>query len=144
MYMLIYLFMIKNGSTIEENKQLISLYPNDTDNKGNNTSDWTKLSGSMYINENAVKMRIDLRYRGGANNQNGTVWFDDLTVTKQAGIDSEKSYNGKSALMIKGYGFEKNDYSRTYGEKMGQRFNYRNNTRSGVLLLGKRTDSKRI
>ena len=32
----------KNGSTIEENKQLISLYPNDTDNKGNNTSDWTK------------------------------------------------------------------------------------------------------
>ena len=107
----------KNGSTIEENKQLISLDPNDTDNKGNNTSDWTKLSGSMYINENAVKMRIDLRYRGGANNQNGTVWFDDLTVTKQAGIDSEKSYNGKSALMIKGYGFEKNDYSRTYGEK---------------------------
>lgn len=107
----------KNGSTIEENKQLIRFYPDDTDNKGNNTSDWTKLSGSMYINEKAVKMRIDMRYRGGANNQNGTVWFDDLSVTKQTEIDSEKIFNNKSVLMLKGYGFEKNDFLRAYGEK---------------------------
>ncbi len=107
----------KNGSTIEENKQLLRFYPENTDGKGNNTSDWTKLSGSMFINENAVKMRIDMRYRGGANNINGTVWFDDLAVTKQAGIDNEKLFNGKSVLMLKGYNFESNDFSRTYGEK---------------------------
>lgn len=107
----------KNGSTIEENKQLLSFYPEDTDGKGNNTSDWTKLSGSMFINENAVKMRIDMRYRGGANNMNGTAWFDDLSITKQSGIDMEKSFNGKPALMLKGYNFENNDFSRTYGEK---------------------------
>jgi hypothetical protein len=107
----------KNGSTIEENKQLLRLYPNDTDGKGNNTTDWTKLSGSMFVHKNAAKMRIDMRYRGGANNSGGTVWFDDLAVTKQTGLDNENAYGGKASLMLQGYNFEKNDFSRNYGEK---------------------------
>ncbi len=107
----------KNGSAIEETKQLLVFYPTDTDGIGNNTSDWTKLSGSMYINENAVKLRIDMRYRGGANNNNGTVWFDDLSVTKQTGIDSSKMFGENQSLMLSGYNFEEDDASRNYGEK---------------------------
>lgn len=136
----------KNGSTIEETKQLLSFYPEDTDGKGNNTSDWTKLSGSMFINENAVKMRIDMRYRGGANNINGTAWFDDLSITKQAGIDNEKSFNGKPALMLKGYSFEATDFSRDYGEKWdsdpveniseGQEYYYSVNTQTADVSDG--------
>lgn len=111
------IFYDENGSTIEENKQMLVYYPKDNDGNGNNTSDWTKLSGSIYVNPLTAKLRIDMRYRGGANNQNGTVWFDDLTISKQAGIDAAESYNGLPALSITGYGVEDSDVTRTYGEK---------------------------
>lgn len=111
------IFYDANGSTIEENKQMLVYYPKENDGKGNNTSDWTKLSGSIYVNPLAAKLRIDMRYRGGANNQNGTVWFDDLIISKQAGIDLNEKYNDMPALSLTGYGAESNDVSRTYGEK---------------------------
>ncbi len=110
------IFYDSNGSTIEENKNLLVFYPQG-DSYGNNTSDWVKLSGSIYANALAARLRIDLRYRGGANNQNGTVWFDDLEITKQAGMDINTTYNGSPSLLIAGYGEEDMDVSRTYGEK---------------------------
>lgn len=110
------IFLDEDGGTIEENKNLLVFYPTG-DTYGNNTSDWTKLSGKVYANELARKLRIDLRYRGGANNQNGTVWFDDLVITKLAGMDANVSYNNKPSLSLTGYGTEGDDVSRTYGEK---------------------------
>ncbi|MDO5396966.1 MAG: hypothetical protein Q4G33_03470, partial [bacterium] len=110
------IFYDENGSTVEENKQLLVFYPSG-DSSGNCTSDWKKISGSIYANPRATKLRIDMRYRGGANNRKGTVWFDDLEITKQAGIDESAVYNGKPSLMLAGYGAEEGDVSRTYGEK---------------------------
>ncbi len=110
------IFYDENGTTIEENKQMLVFYPTG-DTYGNNTTDWTKLSGSIYVNPLAVKMRVDMRYRGGANNNNGTVWFDDLVITKQAGMDADITYNGSPSLFLAGYGVEDGDVSRTYGEK---------------------------
>lgn len=109
------IFYNENGNTIEENKNLLVFNPaagGSTDENG-----WTKLSGAIYANEQAVKLRIDLRYRGGANNQNGTVWFDDLEIRKITGLDRTVTYNGNYALLITGYGEEYDDVSRTYGEK---------------------------
>ena len=106
----------KNGSTVEENKNALVLTP-EGDPGESYTKDWTKLSTSVHLSDLTTKLRIDMRYRGGANNQNGTVWFDDLTILKQTGIDSSQSYNGSNALKLSGYGEENEDISRGYGEK---------------------------
>ncbi len=126
------IFYNETGSTIEENKNLLVLNPAANSNKDENG--WTKLSGTIYANELAVKLRIDMRYRGGANNQNGTVWFDDLEIRKLTGLDPSVTYNDTPALLITGYGEEETDVSRTYGEKWdsdpitnitpGQQYNY--------------------
>ena len=110
------IFYDENGSTIEENKNVLVLRP-ETGEIGTMTRDWTKLSGTVYVNPLAVKLRIDMRYRGGANNKNGTVWFDDLVVSKQAEVDNSVTYDGAPSLSLRGYGEEDNDVTRTYGEK---------------------------
>ena len=38
-------------------------------------------------------MRIDLRYRGGANNQNGTVWFDELQSKRELTVRNHITVN---------------------------------------------------
>lgn len=95
---------------------MLRFYPTG-DTMGVNTSDWTKLSGDIYVNPKAVKLRIDMRYRGGQNNRNGIVWFDDLEIVKLGGIDIQETYNGKPSLSLTGYGEEENDVTRAYGEK---------------------------
>lgn len=110
------IFYDENGSTIEENKQLLVFYP-EGGSTGVNTSDWTKLSGTIYVNDLASRLRIDMRYRGGANNRQGTVWFDDLEISKQASIDTDIAYEGGPSVSLRGYGYEDTDVSRGYGEK---------------------------
>lgn len=98
----------KNGTTLDESKNLLVLKMNKEN--PTDTSDWTELTGQLRVPNDAIKLRVDLRYRGGANNQNGTVWYDDLKITKLAGMD-----NG--ALVLEGYELEDFELTRGYGEK---------------------------
>ena len=82
------------------------------------TSDgWEVLANVFTASPMASRLRIDLRYHGGATTEEaGTVYFDDVRVEKLTGFDTTVKYNGDPTLKLVGYN-EDSDPARGYGER---------------------------